>query len=169
MRFILKIIRIIICLFLYTFLLIKVFFISQEYLYENEYPGVYGYSILKIKNDYLSPDIEKNSYVILQSKEEYEVGDIVYYSGKNISKIIEIREEETSVEDESNPIIEDVIELKDNREEVFITSKNDIYGKVIYNNKKISTTINILTHPIVILLLIIFSISISSLTYKRYS
>lgn len=163
MKIIPKTIQIIICIYLAIFSVVKVFFITQNHLYNNDYPNISGYSIFKVEEDSLSPELKKNDYVILKKQKEYQVDDIVYTRDDKILKINEI----VNIDDE-NTIDRIVITLIDNNDKKTNIKIEDIHAKVIYQNKIISTILKIVAHPIGILVLIILAVSLSSLSYKRY-
>lgn len=167
MKIILKTIQIIICIYLAIFSVVKVFFITQNHLYNNDYPNISGYSIFKVEEDSLSPELKKNDYVILKKQKEYQVDDIVYTRDDKMLKINEIKNEIINIDDE-NTIDRIVITLIDNNDKKTNIKIEDIHAKVIYQNKIISTILKIVAHPIGILVLIILAVSLSSLSYKRY-
>lgn len=156
MRIICKIIQSIIAIYITIFVIVEAFFITQTSIYEKEFPNVKGYSIYKVKDNNLEPDFKKNSYLFLKYNESYNASDYVYCKGKKILKILSIDKE-----------TEEVSVISSNKDESILTL-DDIYAKVEYNNSTLNTTLNILTHPLTILLLIAFAIFLSSVSYKRY-
>ena len=161
MRYILKLLQIIIYVYLLLFLLVQVFFISQKYLYNNEYPNIKGYSLYKVETNRLENRIDINSYVILHSQKEYKKDDIILYKGKNINIINDIKYDEENKK-------KMIVLLDENKDEIILNVES-IYGKVIYNNNIIDIILNFLTHPRVVLLLFLSLVFLSSATYKRYN
>ena len=157
MRYILNFLRVLICIYLTCIFVIFIsFFVLKEVL-NYEYPNIYGYSYYKIKDNNLSPQIEKNEYLLLKSNNEYKKDDYILCKINNNKEIRKIKK-----------VNDDDYEIIDTKNNLNNIKKDDIYAKVIYRNKTISKVLHIFTNIFVIILLIIYVVKIPSLTYKRY-
>lgn len=143
-----NIFKIIIVIYLFTFLIIKSYIFSCEKLYDKEYPNIKGYSLLKVTKD-IDTKIDKNSYLILK-EDKYDIGDYIFYKGKNYSKIKDIA---------------DINVILDNGKTI---TRSDVYSKVIYNNDKVDFILYIITSPVFILIILGYILFSSNGSYKRF-
>lgn len=148
-----KLISGIILIFLVIILLVRVFFISQEKIYDNDYPNIKGYSYIKVSDKFLEPDIKEGEFVLLTNNEAIKEGDFVVYKldGKRVVRKV-LKEED------------DKYILTDD----FTLEKSKVLAKVYYKNSKISLVLNIFTNKIVVLVMLILVFILPVITYKRY-
>ena len=78
-RFLLNVVRVIISIYLCALIILTAYFLVYKKLYDDPFPLVFNHSYIKVDNDYLIPDYEKNEYMIVKHDDDmkYEVGDYI--------------------------------------------------------------------------------------------
>lgn len=161
-RFILNVIRAIMSIYLCAIIILTAYFMTYKKLYNDPFPLVFEHSYVKMDNDYLSPEFEKNDYLFMKHGDElkYEVGDYVAYleDGRNIrvKKVVEVNEYLLTL-NYTNHNDENTIDV------------NDVLAKKVYSNDTLSKVLHIVTNPIVIVVMFIAVLILPELTYRRYN
>ena len=161
-RFLLNVVRVIISIYLCALIILTAYFLVYKKLYDDPFPLVFNHSYIKVDNDYLIPDYEKNEYMIVKHDDDmkYEVGDYIVYleDGRNIraKKITEINDYLLTL-NYPNHNAENVIEI------------NEVLAKKIYSDDTLSKVLHIFTNPVVIVLLFVAVLILPELTYRRYN
>lgn len=138
MKFLVNVIRWIIIVYLVLYVIIMMTFFTKKKTYNESYPTILGYSYYKVDSDVFEPDIKKNNVVIFKDVDDIKIGDyVVYVDKKNpvVKKVDNI--------EKYNLILGDVTKTFD-----------EIDGKMVYNNDNFSKIINILTNPVVLIVLL---------------
>ena len=151
-RFLLNIVRIIISIYLCAVVLLFAYFTVYKELYDDKFPMIQGYSYIKVPDDNLSPEYVKDD-------EKVEVGDYVVY-----------------LKDNKYPTMKQVTKLEDyivtlnytNKKEESTINFDMIIAKAKYSDPTLSKVLNIITNPVVLIVLLVSVILIPELTYKRY-
>lgn len=161
-RFILNVIRVIISIYLCIIIILTAYFMTYKKLYDDPFPLVFSHSYVKIDNDYLSPDFEKNDYIFFEHSDDmkYGVGDYVVY-----------------LEDGRNIRVKQVTEVNDylltlnytNHNDENVIDVNEVLAKKVYSNDTLSSVLHIVTNPVVIILLFVAVLILPELTYRRYN
>lgn len=152
-KFLLNIIRVVFAIFLLVFFIVKMYFLINIKVHEIKYPDMFGYSYMKIENDNFSPNINDGDYIFLKKEKNISINDYVTYIDNDdivLDKVKNINGEEITVGKDY------IIDIK------------DIKAKLIYNNKKLSKALNILTNPIFIIIMLLAIIYMPQIMYKRY-
>ena len=131
MKNILNVIRIIIIIYLILFTAIMVSIYTKRKVYNDQFPTVFGYTYLKIDNNLYEPDIKNGNIIILERTKAIDEGDYVVYKYTNDAKF-----------------------GKDDNGTLNEYDLQNVYGKMIYNNDKFSSVMNILTNWIVLVVLL---------------
>lgn len=160
-RFLLNIVRIIISIYLCAVVLLFAYFTVYKELYDDKFPMIQGYSYVKVPDDNLSPEYVKNDFVLVEFKDDQkvEVGDFVVY-----------------LKDNKYPTMKQVTKLEDyivtlnytNKKEESTINFDMIIAKAKYSDPTLSKVLNIITNPVVLIVLLVSVILIPELTYKRY-
>ena len=161
-RFLLNIVRIIISIYLCLIIIITAYMMTYKKLYEDPFPLIFEHTYIKMDNDYLLPDFEKNDYLFFKHTNdmEYSVGDYVVYLENNrnlrVKKVIEVNDYLLTL-NYTNHNDENIIDV------------NEVLAKKVYSNESLSTFLHIFTNPVVIVLLFMSIILLPELTYRRYN
>lgn len=136
-----------------TFLLVIIvsivfLFLISKYIFKDEVPNVFGYSISRVVSGSMQPTIQIGDIIIIKKEDNYKVGDIVTYREKNgtliTHRIIKINESTVVTKGDYN-----------NTEDSEI-SVASIQGKVIFKFHDIFRYLNF--KIILIILTVIFVI-----------
>lgn len=145
--------RFILAVFLLLFFIIKMYYLINNKVHETIDVDIYGYTYIKVNDDNLSPDIKTGDYIILKRDDNIKINDYVAYIENNslsLNKVSNINEDEVTLSNSN------------------IISKNDVKFKYIYKNETLNKVLKIMTHPIVVIVMILYIIFIPQLIYKRY-
>lgn len=164
-RKLLKFIAYIILVYLAALLLIKVYFITQEKLYENSYPNINGYSYYKVDTNEYEPDYNSGDFVFLKNNEEVKLNDYILYKKDTVKGFNKVNEIKT-VKNELDDIYKNYYVLAD--EDKTEISEDELLGVAFSIDKRINKGLRIGTNPAIIFFMMIFMFLVPSLTYKRY-
>ena len=160
-RFILNIIRAIISLYLCVYVILFAFFMVNKKIYNDKFPLLFGYSYFKVQGDALEPNYVDDSYVLVYHDETTEVkkGDFVVYLHDGLyPKMKQVEEANEYLLTINYP----------NDEEGNVIDVGDVLAVAIYSNDKVSNVLNILLHPITLIVLVVAVVLLPELTYRRY-
>lgn len=179
-NYFLRFFRVLCTLIVILYLFVIVLYFALEKINNMKFPSLGGYTYHKINHNYLEPEIKEKNILIFKENKEFKVNDIILYMDNNkreVAKIIEITEEKITIDylTTNNPkyIYTDssfipIVEIENPEEEINYIYKEDIFGTMVYNNNTLSKVINILTHYITLIIMIIFIVLIPNKTYKRF-
>lgn len=156
---ILNFFRIIISIYLILYIIITAYFGINKQIHKISNANIWGYSYIRVSDEYNKNDIPKDRYVILKTSLEYNIGDYVLISENGYQKLKKI----TNVDN-----FEYTINYSNIDEESVVTNSS-IIAKVIYNNATFSNLFGFFTNIITILILFVIVVMIPNFTYKRYS
>ena len=143
MKNILNVIRIIIIIYLILFTAIMVSIYTKRKVYNDQFPTVFGYTYLKIDNNLYEPDIKNGNRIILERTKAIDEGDYVVYKYTNDAKFGKV-----------SKVDKYKVYIKDDNGTLNEYDLQNVYGKMIYNNDKFSSVMNILTNWIVLVVLL---------------
>ena len=160
MRVVVKILQYIVITYLLAFGLIALIF-AVDKKSGNKYTNIRGFSYVVADNDYLSPDIPMNAFVLLKETDSYSVknGDYVLVNDGGdvkLKKIISIMEDGNCLTGYNT-----------NTERTIIKG-TDVYAIKIYCNSVVSILFHILTNPITIVIMFVFLFFSGKMAYKRF-
>lgn len=158
MRLIVNTLRFIIFLYLAILLVVSVIFFANRKIYHKLFTEFYGYSYTIVDNDYLVPEMKKGTFVILKQTDEVNVGDYVYYHGEEDYEFKKI----TSADEEK--LHTNYVNYDEDSE----IERTQVLASAYYYSPNLTVVYTIFTHPITIIVLIIFLILSPNLVYKRY-
>lgn len=160
MRVVVKIIKYIIITYLLAFGLIALIFVMDKRA-GAKFSNIRGYSFVVVDNDYLSPDIGSNAFVILKEATLYDInaGDYAYVNDGGDMRLKKI----ISIMDDGN-----CLTGYNTNNEKSIVKGSDIYAKKIFTNTFVSILFHILTSPITIVLMFVFLFFSGKMAYKRF-
>lgn len=156
---ILNFIRIIISIYLVLYIIITAYFTINKQIHNISNANIWGYSYMKVSDEYNKNDIPKDRYIILQTSLEYNVGDYVIINengNQKLKKITKINNFEYTTN-------------YSNIDEETIVTNSSIIAKVIYNNATFSNLFGFFTNIITVIILFVIVVMIPNFTYKRYS
>jgi len=179
LNFLLRTFRVLCTLIVILYFFIVVLYFSLEKINEMKFPSLRGYTYHKINDNYLEPEIKQNNILIFKENSEFKINDIILYienNNRKVGKIIDITDEKITIDyiNISNPKViyvdtNAILNSNPNSlEEINYLYKEDIFGTMIYNNNIFSKVVNILTHWITLIIMIIFIVIIPNKTYKRF-
>lgn len=133
---------------LIVFIAIIFLFLISKYIFKDEVPNVFGYSISRVVSGSMHPTIEIGDMIIIKKIDNYKIGDIVTYTEDNgtliTHRIIKVNENTVVTKGDYN-----------NTEDPEI-SKTKIQGKVVFKFHSVFRYLNYKT--ILIILIGIFLI-----------
>lgn len=156
MKKIINILRVIILLYIFAYVIFNIAIYINKNIYKEEYPTFSGYNYIKVDNDLMEPYISQNQIIIIKKQNEFEINDIVLYTDRvkySIKKIANRYNGKFLVKSANS----------DDNEEI---SENQVIAKVVNMDKTLSKILNILLNPV---FLIIMFVSASILPEMLFS
>lgn len=156
MKKIINILRVIILLYIFVYVIFNIAIYINKNIYKEEYPTFSGYNYIKVDNDLMEPYISQNQIIIIKKQNEFEINDIVLYTDRvkySIKKIANRYNGKFLVKSANS----------DDNEEI---SENQVIAKVVNMDKTLSKILNILLNPV---FLIIMFVSASILPEMLFS
>ena len=146
-----KVLRGSLLLFLAAVLIINLYIISAQILFEKDLPKVAGFAQIIVISGSMQPSIMAGDLLVIHEQEDYEKRDIVTYrsNGRLIThRIIEIDTEQALMRGDANNVTDDPVPLE------------DIEGKVLFRIPMAGNFILFLKTPMGMLLMILAIIAI---------
>ena len=167
MKLIISLLRIIVAMYIAVLVIVGLLLYSQKRS-GSRYPNISGYSYYIVEDNKLQPEYPKSTFVVLKSDVYYtfDEGDYVLVKeGKvnRLRKVIQKDLDEMHVDQFVGGYTYDI-----NETENIAALKSDVLAKSIYHSSWLTLCYQIFTNWIVILILIVFLVLSSSISFKRF-
>lgn len=151
----LKIIKYLFIIFLSLVCFINVFSIISIYVFNKDYPNIFGYTYFKVQTGSMREAIKEQDVVIVKINDTYKVGDIITYKENNsyiTHRIVYIDDKKIITKGDANNKEDQPIKLE------------QVVGKVVVVAKELGIILRVITDKNTIILLFMFILLFSYLT-----
>lgn len=162
--------RVLYAIFIFCFILVPSWMFIQSKIYPNEVPNFIGYKPLVILSNSMQPNIDVGNLVIVKTKNEYNVGDIIGYKSDNQNIIIHRITEATSsgffTKGDANNTTDDMLVTDEIIEGSLITIVPVVGTAILFFRTPLGFIICVIL-PIIILILMNLDYNKIKLTYRK--
>ena len=167
MKLLVSLLRIIIAVYISALVIIGLLLYSQKKA-GSKYPNISGYSYYIVEDNKLLPDYPKSTFVLLKSDVYYNFDEDDYVLVKEgqinrLRKVIQKDLDEMHVDQFVAGYTNDT-----NETENITAFKSNVLAVSIYHSEWLTLCYQIFTNWIVILILIVFLVLSSSVSFKRF-
>lgn len=152
MNKVLKIIKYIFIVLLGMVCFINVISITSIYVFNKDYPNIFGYSYFEVRTGSMRNAIKEQDIVVVKIDDEYEKGDIITYKSNDsyiTHRIVNIDDKKIITKGDANNLEDDPIEL------------DQVVGRVVWIIPELGIILRVITDKTTIILLFMFIILLS--------